>query len=107
MRYETEKTHTDNNISRAQIFDNDNDYLQFFMKIIAKKIYGKTIITSFDEHIALPEDGQYLFEIRASAKSWWQNTAGRRTLLKKDSLMLTLNSKEIFPVPKKKEVTCG
>lgn len=74
------------------------------MKIIAKKIYGKTIITSLDEHIALPEDGQYLFEIRASAKSWWQNTAERRTLLKKDSLMLTLNSKEIFSVPKKRKL---
>lgn len=73
------------------------------MKSIIRKQYNKTLEHSFDDSFDL-EKGLYLFEITASAQSWWQNTTGRRALLKQDSLTLTLNSKELFPLPQKRKL---
>jgi|SRR3989339_121676 len=42
------------------------------------------------------DEGIFIIEIIARAKSWWQNLKGLRSFLKDDDITLNLDSKEIF-----------
>lgn len=65
------------------------------LKLIAKEEIGKEIIDKFNYDFILADDGIYLIEIIASAKSWWQNVKNLRSFFKDDDLALTLDRMEI------------
>jgi len=57
---------------------------------ISKEITGK-----YSCSFIFPEDGLYLIEIIASAKSWWQNFKSSRSFFKDDDIFLYLDNKEL------------
>lgn len=74
------------------------------MNLINRHIYNKTIERSLDDYFDLEKDGMYLFEITASAKSWWQYVKVGRIFSHKDSLTVTINSKTIFAASQKQKL---
>ena len=74
------------------------------MKLVHKTIYNKEFDKSFDETLTIKEAGFYLFEIKASANSWWQNITAGRIFSNKDSLTVQINSKDVFNPSKKKKL---
>lgn len=74
------------------------------MKIVERKIYNKRLERSFDESFQFQNEGEYLFEITASAKSWWQNALSQRSFLRKDSLTILLNGKPIEDYQKERKL---
>lgn len=65
------------------------------LKLIDKKEISKEVVEKFNYDFVLANDGLYLIEIIASAKSWWQNFKSARSLFKDDDLALTLDRIEI------------
>lgn len=74
------------------------------MNIIQKKVYNKRLDRAFDEQFTIGEEGLYAIEIRASARSWWQNTLAGRSFLRKDSLTVLFDGKPIISAPEKKRL---
>jgi len=65
------------------------------MKLIKQEKLNKKIVDKFDYDFILDDDGLYLIEIIASAKSWWQNLKSFKSLLNDDDLALSLDRMEI------------
>ena len=65
------------------------------MKLIKQEKLNKKIVDKFDFYFILDDDGLYLIEIIASAKSWWQNLKSFKSLLNDDDLALSLDRMEI------------
>lgn len=65
------------------------------MKQIYQRKFNTPIINGTIEHIRIERSGVYGIEISASAKSWWQNTVGRRSFLRKDSLTVRIDQTDI------------
>jgi len=65
------------------------------MKLIKQEKINREIIDKFDYDFILENDGLYLIEIIASAKSWWQNLKSFKSLLNDDDLTLSLDRMEI------------
>lgn len=65
------------------------------MKQIENKNISKVITEKYSYDFVLAEDGIYLIEIIASAKSWWQNFKIRRPIFKDDDIGLFLDRIEI------------
>ena len=67
------------------------------MKLIEPKNLDKEITEKYTYDFDLAEDGLYLIEIVASAKSWWQNLKNLklRSLFKDDDITLILDRLEI------------
>lgn len=61
------------------------------MKEIFSKQYKISLRGILSERVDIPHSGIYIFEIRASAKSWRQNTWSGRSFFRKDSLTLRVN----------------
>jgi len=65
------------------------------MKLIKEEKISKEITGKYSCDFVFPEDGLYLIEIIASAKSWWQNIKSRRTFFEDDDMFLYLDNQEI------------
>jgi len=67
------------------------------LKLIDKKEINKEIVDKYNYDFYLADDGLYLIEIIASAKSWWQNLKSLklRSLFKDDDITLILDKLEI------------
>lgn len=65
------------------------------MKLIKEEKISKEITGKYSCNFALLEDGLYLIEIIASAKSWWQNFKSRRAFFKDDDIFLYLDNNEL------------
>lgn len=74
------------------------------MNQIHSKVFNKEIDQSFDHVISLSRSGVYVLKITASAKSWWQNTIGRRSFFKKDSMAVRVDGSPIVPIEEKKKL---
>lgn len=61
------------------------------MKQIYQKKFNTSAASDTTERVSIERSGIYVIEIAASAKSWWQNTVGRRSFLKKDSLTVRVD----------------
>ncbi|MHB8904126.1 MAG: hypothetical protein ACYC40_03430, partial [Patescibacteria group bacterium] len=62
--------------------------------IIEEKI-SKEITGKYSCDFIFPEDGLYLIEIIASAKSWWQNLKSGRAFFQDDDIFLFLDNQEL------------
>lgn len=65
------------------------------MKQIYQKKFNTPVTNDTNERVSIERSGIYVIEITASAKSWWQNTIGRRSFLKKDSLTVRIDYGDI------------
>jgi len=65
------------------------------MKLIEQKNLDKEITEKFSHDFSIVDDGLYLIEVIASAKSWWQNLKSFKSLLNDDDLALMLDRMEI------------
>lgn len=65
------------------------------MKLIKQEKLDKEIADKFSYDFVLADDGLYLIEIIASAKSWWQNVKSLRSFFKDADLALILDRIEI------------
>ncbi|MFH1255276.1 MAG: hypothetical protein V1667_02300 [bacterium] len=65
------------------------------MKLIKQEKLDKTIAENFSYDFIVANDGLYLIEVSASAKSWWQNLKSFKSLLNGDDLALILDRMEI------------
>lgn len=65
------------------------------VKLIKQEKLNKEITEKFSYDFVLADDGLYLIEIIASAKSWWQNLKSIRSLFKDDDIALTMDRLEI------------
>lgn len=65
------------------------------MKLIESKNLDKEIMEKYSYNFDIAEDGLYLIEIVASAKSWWQNLRSFKSFLNGDNLALILDRLEI------------
>lgn len=66
------------------------------MDLIKKEKFGRKIKESFTYRFSIKKDGLYLIEIKASARSWWQNFKELRGFLQDDDLTVKINDIE-FP----------
>lgn len=66
------------------------------MQLIKQKKINKTIKESFDYAFAVNEDGLYIIETVASAKSWWQNFKNLASFFKDDNLAVIIDETD-FP----------
>lgn len=73
------------------------------MKLLKEERVSKEIIGEYSCNFTLSEDGLYLIEIIASAKSWWQNIKSRRAFFKDDDIFLYLDNQELTTSNNKKE----
>ncbi|MFA5886211.1 MAG: cell wall hydrolase [Patescibacteria group bacterium] len=65
------------------------------MKFIKNEKINKVITKQYSYDFTLSENGIYLIEIIASAKSWWQNLKSRRAFFKDDDVFLYLDNQEL------------
>lgn len=65
------------------------------MRLIKEEKISKEITGKYSCNFTLPEDGLYLIEIIASAKSWWQNFKTSRSFFKDDDIFLYLDGLEL------------
>jgi hypothetical protein len=65
------------------------------MKLVKEEKISKVITGKYSCDFLFPEDGLYLIEIIASAKSWWQNFKTGRSFFKDDDIFLYLDNQEI------------
>ncbi len=65
------------------------------MKLLKQEKLDKTIAENFSYDFIVANDGLYLIEVNASAKSWWQNLKSFKSLLNDDDLALILDRMEI------------
>ena len=65
------------------------------MRLIKEEKISKEITGKYSCNFEFPEDGLYLIEIIASAKSWWQNFKTSRSFFKDDDISLYLDNKEL------------
>lgn len=65
------------------------------MELIKEEKIAKEISGKYSCDFTLLEDGIYLIEIVASAKSWWQNFKTSRPFFKDDDIFLFLDNKEL------------
>lgn len=65
------------------------------MRLIKEEKISKEITGKYSCNFLFPEDGLYLIEIIASAKSWWQNFKSRRAFFKDDDIFLYLDNQEL------------
>lgn len=65
------------------------------MRLIKEEKIAKQITGKYSCDFLFPEDGLYLIEIVASAKSWWQNIKYRRAFFEDDDIFLYLDNKEL------------
>lgn len=65
------------------------------MKLIKEEKIFKEIIGKYSCNFTLLEDGLYLIEIIASAKSWWQNFKTSRSFFKDDDIFLYFDNQEL------------
>ncbi|MFA5023686.1 MAG: cell wall hydrolase [Patescibacteria group bacterium] len=65
------------------------------MKLITEDKLNKIITKQYSWDFNLEENGLYLIEIIASAKSWWQNAKRGRTFFKDDDIFLFLDEREL------------
>lgn len=65
------------------------------MSLIKEEKISKEISGKYSCDFSLDEDGLYLIEIIASAKSWWQNFKSSRSFFKDDDIFLYLDNKEL------------
>ena len=65
------------------------------MRLIEPKNLEKEITEKCSYDFDLADDGLYLIEVIASAKSWWQNLKSFKSLLNNDNLALVLDRIEI------------
>jgi len=64
---------------------------------------NKIITKQYSHNFSLPDDGVYLIEIIASAKSWWQNFKSSRSFFKDDDIFLFLDKQELTTSKNKKK----
>ena len=60
------------------------------MQLVEQKNLDKEITEKFSYDFVLADDGLYLIEIAASAKSWWQNFKSFRSFFSDDDLAVQL-----------------
>jgi len=77
------------------------------MILFKKEKIFKEITGKYSCDFTLLEDGLYLIEIIASAKSWWQNLKFRRAFFKDDDIFLYLDNKEITTSNNAKKDACS
>ena len=65
------------------------------MLLIKEEKISKEITGKYSCNFTFPEDGLYLIEIIASAKSWWQNFKSRRAFFKDDDIFLYFDNQEL------------
>ena len=65
------------------------------MKLIKQETINREISALYASDFVLIEDGLYLIEAIASAKSWWQNLKSLRSFSKDADLALILDRIEI------------
>lgn len=73
------------------------------MLFVKQEKISKTITGKYSCDFIFPEDGIYLIEIVASAKSWWQNFKVRRPFFKDDDIFLYFDNQEITTSPYEKD----
>lgn len=64
------------------------------MKLVKEGKFNREISSLFVYDFALAEDGLYLIEIIASAKSWWQNLKNFRSFFSDDDLAIKIDDLE-------------
>jgi hypothetical protein len=74
------------------------------MNKVHSTVFNKEADQTFNHVISLSKSGLYVIEITAAAKSWWQNTTSRRSFLKKDSLTVRLDGRDITPIQRKRKL---
>lgn len=77
------------------------------MKFIKDEKINKIIIKPHQSDFTLSEDGLYLIEIIASAKSWWQNFKTNRSFFKDDDIFLSLDRQELTTSLNTKKDACA
>lgn len=65
------------------------------MRLVREEKIFKEITGKYSCGFTFPEDGVYLIEIIASAKSWWQNFKASRSFFKDDDIFLYLDGEEL------------
>ncbi len=65
------------------------------MQLLKEEKISKEITGKYSCNFTFPEDGLYLIEIIASAKSWWQNFKTSRSFFKDDDISLFLDNQEL------------
>jgi len=73
------------------------------MRLIKDENIYSILKKEFSYNFVLNEDGLYLIEIIASAKSWWQNIKTGRAFFKDDDIFLTLDGNELTTSLNKRE----
>lgn len=77
------------------------------MELIKKDKLGLSIKNNYDYSFKIIEDGIYLIEIIATAKSWWQNLKSLKSFFDDDDLTLKIDTIEFPKLNKKRGLFDG
>lgn len=77
------------------------------MRLIKEEKIAKEVTGKYSCDFIFPEDGLYLIEIIASAKSWWQNFKFSRSFFKDDDIFLYLDGLELTTSSNTKKDACS